>query len=86
MMPLPHAVTTDAEVDEMLEAIVRLTQIDLPFLAQVAQIALQARSMDEREQALVSLYRLGLEQQQPYVADLTDELLCWIEEQRDAAA
>jgi hypothetical protein len=85
-MPLPHAVTTGAEADEMLASIVGFTQRDLPFLAQVAQFALQARSMDEREQALVSLYRLGLEQRQPYVADLANELLCWVEVQRDAVA
>jgi hypothetical protein len=86
MMPLPEAVTTAIDADEMLASIVRFTQTEMPFVAQVAQLALQARSMDEREHALVGLYRLGLEHEQPYVSDLTNELLCWIERERDAAA
>ncbi len=86
MMPLPQAVTTAHEADAMLASIVRFTQAEMPFVAQVAQLALQTATLDDRERALVSLYQLGLEQQQPYVSELANELLCWIERERDAAA
>jgi hypothetical protein len=86
MMPLPQAVTTLTDADAMLDSIVRFTQADLPFVAQVAQFAREAGTLVERERALVSLYRLGLEHQAPYVTDLTDELLCWIERAIQTAA
>ncbi len=85
-MPLPHAVTTAVDAEAMLDSIVGFTQEDLPFVAQVAQFAREAGTLDERERALVSLYRLGLEHQQPYVTDLTDELLCWVEREIRAAS
>ena len=78
-MPLPPVVATAVDADAMLGSIIRFTTSELPFVAQVAQFALDAATLDERERALVSLYRLGLEHHQPYVTDLTNELLCWIE-------
>lgn len=85
-VPLPHAVTTAADAEEMLASIARFTRTETPFVAQVAQLVLQATTLDEREAALIGLYRLGLEQQQPYVSDLADEMLCWIERERGSAA
>lgn len=78
-MPLPPAVASTVDAEAMLGSIIRFTTSELPYLAQVAQFALDAATHDERERALVSLYRLGLEHHQPYVTDLTNELLCWIE-------
>jgi hypothetical protein len=86
MGQLPNAITTDETAREMLDAIVRFTREELPFVSQVAQLALQASTTRERERALVSLYRLGLEHGQPYVSDLADELLCWIERSAGDAA
>ncbi|MCW2921116.1 MAG: hypothetical protein JWL76_990 [Thermoleophilia bacterium] len=86
MMPLPRAVTTAIEADAMLASIVRFTRAEMPFVSQVAQRALKARSLEERERAFVSLYELVLEHEQPYVSDLANELLCWIERERDRAS
>lgn len=85
-MPLPYAVTTAVDADAMLDSIVRFTQAELPFVAQVAQFTRETRTLDARERALVSLYRLSLEHHLSYVSDLTDELLCWIEREIDATA
>ncbi len=84
MTPLPHAITSLDAVHDMLDAIIRFTSEDMPFVAQVAQLARQASTHAEREHAIVSLYRLGLEHHQAYVSDLADELLLWLE--RDVAA
>lgn len=85
-VPLPLAVTNALDVDEMLETIAHFTHAELPFVAQVAQLARDASSLDDRERALVSLYRLALEHEYPYVADLANDLLCWIERERRPAA
>lgn len=86
MVQLPQAVTSAATADEMLVAIVRFTTRDHPFVAHVAQLALQATSLPELERAVTSLYRLGLEHQLSYIADLTNEVLYWTELQLDGAA
>lgn len=64
---------------DLLRTVVELTAQERPFLASVAQIALDSDSDIERHAALASLYRLALEHEQPYVTDLADDLLSWIE-------
>lgn len=79
MSQLPRAIESEETAVELLDAIARLTREELPFVSSVAQLALQATSDAERHLAVASLYRLGLEHEQPYVSDLADELLCWLE-------
>lgn len=75
-------ITSNADVRETIESIIALAEEDLPFAAQVAQLALQARTVEELERYMTSLYRLALDHGHPFLPDLADGLLRWAEQQR----
>ena len=79
MAQLPYEVTTSDHAREVLQMIVELTESDAPALARVARATLESDAIDTCISSIALLYRLGLEQGQPYVADLADELLGWLE-------
>lgn len=71
-------------MQETLEHVIQLCRSELPFAAQVAQLALQCESIDELERGLASLYRIALEHGQAFMPDLVDGMLCRIEDARAA--
>ncbi|MCW2927656.1 MAG: hypothetical protein JWM86_1624 [Thermoleophilia bacterium] len=64
---------------EALAAIIEQARHDAPYLAQVARTALDAIGVVEFAAVLVSVYRIALEEGHPFIPDLTDGLLRWLE-------
>lgn len=79
----PEAATSLAAT---LDDIAALTAADMPFAAQVAQLAAQADTIDELHVLLVSLYRLTSDQGASFVPDLVDTMLTRIETALDHGA
>lgn len=68
---------------QTLRDIIELASHDLPFAAQVAQIAWQSRTLGELALTLDSLYRIALDQGHSFLPDLVDSLLRTVENARD---
>jgi hypothetical protein len=63
-----------------MQAVIDLAQDELPFAAQVAKLAMDAATLTEAAYCLVSVYRIALEHGHPFLPDLVDGLLRWIED------
>jgi hypothetical protein len=73
--PDPMGISIDATLTQVIE----LVREHAPFAAPVAQLARQATSMPELERYLSALYRIAIERECPYVAELVDGLLVEVE-------
>jgi hypothetical protein len=72
--------TTEADARTTLEAIIDLARVELPFAAQVGQLARSAETVVELERYCASLYRIALEHGHWALPDLIDSLLLWAEQ------
>ena len=89
MIDIPQVVTNARDARDALRAARTLVADQDAFLAQVVQLALQSETLELLEQTVTSLYRLALEQHDPFLPDVADAVLCWIEHvqaQPDTAA
>jgi hypothetical protein len=83
MIDLPDRVTSADDVRTTLRAIVQMTDAEHPFLARLAQLALQSKDLVELEASLTSLYRVSLEQPTTFLPDIIDTLLHCVERARE---
>lgn len=86
MIDTEHDGHARAQIDaaDTLQRILAVAERELPFAAQIVQLALQSSTLDELERYMTSVYRLALEHGDPLLPDLVDELLRSIEASRDA--
>lgn len=80
----PIVTAPSVSIHETLLQVIQLAHVELPFAAQVAQLATQDVTIDELELRLDSLYRIAIEHGDAFVPDLVDGLLRRVEDARDA--
>jgi hypothetical protein len=76
MPPVPDSFLL---VEDTLDRVIDLALIEVPFAANVAQLARQAECPLERLASLDSLYRIALEHEAPYLGELVDIVLTQLE-------
>ncbi len=82
----PRIVRSARDARDTLRAARDVVDESSSFAAQVCQLALQCETIDQLARIVESLYRIGLDLQDPFLPDLADAVLCWIElVQRDEA-
>jgi ABC-type transporter Mla subunit MlaD len=84
MLDLPQSISS---IDDARDALLALSgmfeQEGHAFGASISQVARQADSLAELEQVVTSLYQIALEQSLPFVADIADAILQWVESSAD---
>lgn len=83
MIDLPLVVLNAGDARRTIDAITDLTCEELPFAASITQLARQSHDFGELERTLADLYVVALEARHPFLPDLVDMMLRWIERTRD---
>jgi hypothetical protein len=84
MLDLPQSISSMDDARDALSGLAEMLELEgQAFGASIAQVARQADSLAELERVVTSLYQIALEHSLPFVADVADAILQWVEASAD---